>query len=887
MIKLIRVSITENKKSEDCMLNFKNEASSFLAANPGRAVRKFANFLKRLAAIALVCVLGFTLSSSSLANAEDQQIGSRAGEQSVNPTLENTPGDGLEIGPEIIGQPVRAVKPPTVNNVSIGDKTVSGKLTIGAGQRKSRKLDVTIRVIVNRQAGGTEEKTVTIKYETRSSDWTVALDSELAEGDKVTVTQETRDGISGGVVREAKKSLADQHKDKIKMPSGEIWIEHPDANLVNKDEQAEAIEMLKNANPEIANDFDFGPGKIKFSIDGTGHAYYEVTYTDGSTSGKIEATDLKIKKVEDPSAAPTIEKVQVTDGQIIVTLAKEVSAGTKLYFVKYFTDGEEKNFREGGSCIADKSTSEEMSQAVSVDGKKVTFPITDRVNDLKLGREFGIAVKEPHKFRSCAISEPVVTTPDKVAVRDPRKLTDADKKAIDKAIRDANTVNGVSKLPDGTGFIDDPAFIEFDKDGNVTIISPNDVETAWDENYNPVYVKNPDGTYKLKDGVKVAKFPKFPAKDLVKNIAPRSPAIAVDTDKGEVTITPPAFKDPGDDTDLLSYTITYTDDSGAEKTVTATRDLQTNKWSGPGVNEESGVITLSVEDIELAGTIKAIAKDNGGLEGDTDKLDSDPATKKLETATVSYNGNDGTGKMDGKKLNKGSKYTILENKFKAPENQEFDTWEIDGKKVAAGTEITVTKDTVVEAIWKAKTVEQRLDLTVDPNEVTIVKGSPMLKPMNVEAHSTSVDGPITLQTICLPNHPGAANTDNQKMPNGVALVGATQDEQPPNGYKARATAKIDGNANQADVGTYRCWVYASLKGISFNENGEATGSVTTPAAEGVNWARKPITVHVVEFVLPKTGVFSLNYVASYAALLIVALAGVGYLRQNRREKSTA
>ena len=867
------------------MLNFKNEASSFLAANPGRAVRKFANSLKRLAAIALVCVLGFTLSSSSLANAEDQQIGSRAGEQSVNPTLENTPGDGLEIGPEIIGQPVRAVKPPTVNNVSIGDKTVSGKLTIGAGQRRSRKLDVTIRVIVNRQAGGTEEKTVTIPYKTSSQNWAVALDSELAEGDKVTVTQEAGGEISEGVVKEAKKSLADQHKDKIKMPAGEIWIEQTNANIVSDDEQAEAIEMLKNANPDIANDFK----SVKFSIDGTEHAYYEVTYTDGSTSGKIEATDLKIKTVTETSAAPTIEKVQVTDGQIIVTLAEKVAQGTKFYFIRQFTDGEENTFSKNGKCTVEKSNSQEMSQAVSIDGKTVTFPI-DAVKDLELKREFGVIVKEPHKFNSCAKSEPVLTTPDKVLVRDPHKLTDADKKAIDKAIRDANTVNGVSKLPDGTGFVDVPAFIEFDKDGNVTIISPNDVEVEdWDNNGNPIYAKNPDGTYKVNDGAKVTK---FHAKDLVKNIEPRSPAIEVDTNTGKVTITPPAYKDPGDDTDLASYTITYKDNSGAKKTVTATRtvDKASGKttWAADNaeVDTNTGVITLSVEDIELAGTITATAKDNGGLIEEEKPLDSDEASKTLGTATVSYDGNGGTGEMDSKTLNKGSKYTILDNVFSAPSaTPEFKTWEIDGKEVAPGTEITVTKDTVVKATWK--TVEQKLELKVDPGETTIVKGSPMLEPMNVEAHSTSVGGDIKLQTICFPEHAGAAVADNQNMPSGVKLVGITQDSQPPTGNKARATAKIDGNANKADVGTYRCWVYASLNGITIGPDGTVTGSGTTEAKKGVNWARVPITVHVVEFVLPKTGVLSLNYVAGYAALLIVALTGVGYLRQNRREKSTA
>ena len=700
------------------MRNLKGVSGSFIAF-AGRALLKPAYIFRKFLIVTLACALGFTLSTPSLAQAEDLQMSSQTDEQSVSPAPVSTPevetdtqaGDGLEIGPEIIGQPVGAVKKPSVNNVFAGDKTVSGKLTIGANQRKKKKLDVTIHVTVNRQAGGTEEKTVTIPYATASQDWSVTLDSELVVDDKVTVKQEAGGEISEGDVREVKKALNDQHKDELKMPSGEIWIEHPNANLVNEDEQAEAIEKLKGANPDIAQDFK----SVKFSIDYTDHAYYEVTYTDGSTSGKIEATDLKIKEVTETSAAPTIQKVQVTDGQIIVTLHKEVAEGTKFYFINNFTDGEGKNFVENGSCKIDKSNSQEMSQAVTVNGTTVTFPIEDKVKDLELGKEFGILVKEPHKFRSCAKSEPVITTPDKVAVRDPRKLTDDDKKAIDKAIRDANTVNGVSKLPNGIGDWDGiPAVIQFDDNGNVKIFSGNDAEVTYDSNWNPVPVKNADGSVKVKDGAE----PKgtIPAKDLLKNIAPKSPAITVDTDKGGVTITPPAYEKLGEDTDLLSYTVTYKDASGAEKTVTATRTVDETSgkttWTADNnatVDANTGVITLKVEDIEVGGTVTATAKDKGGLEGDTNKLDSDPATKELETATVSYNGNDGTGKMDGKKLNKGSKYKILDNKFKAPENQEFNYWEIDGKEVAVATEITVTKDTVVKAVWKKSQVKVSYD----------------------------------------------------------------------------------------------------------------------------------------------------------------------------------
>ena len=480
------------------MLNLKGVPGSFIAL-AGRALLKPAHVFRKFLIVTLACALGFTLSTPSLAQAEDLQMSSQADEQSVSPAPVSTPpvstpevetdtqaGDGLEIGPEIIGQPVRKVdvKTPAVDPVFYDATTISGgKL---AKARVDKKLVIATVYVTLKGEDGTEKANLSVTP-TSGTTWKVDLPGgvKVAKGDTVTVYQQIGEDKSPEVTVSAKPSKASTVT--LKMPTGEIWIEHPDANLVNEDEQAEAIEMLKGANPDIAQDFK----SVKFSIDYTDHAYYEVTYTDGSTSGKIEATGLKINQVTDTSTGLTIQKVQVTDGQIIVTLHNEVAQDTKFYFVKSFTDGEEKNFDEKGSCKVDKSNSEEMSQAVTVDGKKVTFPITDKVNDLKLGTEFGIVVKEPHKFRSCAKSEPVITTPDKVAVRDPHKLTDADRQAIDKAIRDANTVNGVSKLPDGTGYVTDPVFIEFDKDGNVTIISPNDVETDWDNDGNPIYKKMP------------------------------------------------------------------------------------------------------------------------------------------------------------------------------------------------------------------------------------------------------------------------------------------------------------------------------------------------------------------------------------------------------------
>ncbi len=492
------------------------------------------------------------------------------------------------------------------------------------------------------------------------------------------------------------------------MPSGEIWIEQAGAaNIVNEEEQAEALRLVKEANPAIAGDIK----SVELKISGTSEpktAKINVTYTDDTTSGEIEAPDLTVKQVTERSRSAEISDITVVDN---VIEGKLQGAGPfndiKLQIFPKINKAGLASFNNENGCTTDKDSLDPIEVSVDSTTGKFTYRIPGTVG-LPHTQIVGVSVKEKNKFVSCETTTVKLATPQKTEVRDPKKLTDADKKAIDAAIRKANTINGTSKLPDGTGFVDDPAFIEFDKEGNVTIISPNDVEVTWDSNHNPVYTKNPDGTYKLASG-KENNVIKIPVKDLVKNVAPASPEITVDTDKGEVTVTPPAYKDPGDDTDLVSYTISYKDDKGNDKTATATRNLTTNKWSGTNVDENTGAITLSVEDIEVGGTIKAIAKDNGGLEGDTDKLDSDAATKTLETATLSYDANNGTGKMDGTKLNKGSKYKILSNAFTAPENEKFKTWKIGETEYSAGDVITVKEDTSIQAVW------QDIEVTVSYN----------------------------------------------------------------------------------------------------------------------------------------------------------------------------
>ena len=638
------------------MLNFNNQPGTLSAEKSGGAIQQSASFLKRLLVVTLFCALSFMLSAPSLVQAEDLQEGTPAEQPSTNvqpvdtaapaklitsaasenqaPAKANTQAeDGLEIGPEIIGQPVGAGIPaPTITKAFIGTNTISGG-GVHVDRVNKKVVRGTVHVTLKDKDGNTKADNLTYTPKSGKT-WTVSLPAgvTIAEGDVVTAYQVFDGQESPKETAKAQSSKAFENKDKLKMPSGEIWIEQASSNQVNEDEQAEAVQMLKDANTAIAGDIK----SVKFSIDTAEHAYYEVTYTDGSTSGKIEATNLKIKQVTEYSRGATLGSITIVDNVIKGKLSGEGPFdGIKVQILLKLSDAVKDSYSDKGKCLTDKDTSDPVD-ATTVDGKTGEFSYTIPNPDLKLDQKVGVTVKEPHKFKSCSQTSVIAPIPEKTDVKDPRKLTGEDKGKIIEAIKTAYIVNGVSKLPNGTGDWDGvPAVIQIDDSGNAKIFSGNDVAGDWDWDNGGIFVpeKNEDGSVKIKEGAK----PKItiPAKDLVKNIAPKSPAIKVDTDTGKVTITPPAYKDPGGDTDLLSYKITYKDNSGAEKTVTATRDLQTNKWSGTGVDADTGVITLSVEKIKLAGTITATAKDNGGHEGDTDKLDSDPATKTLETATVS------------------------------------------------------------------------------------------------------------------------------------------------------------------------------------------------------------------------------------------------------------
>ncbi|MDY5127904.1 LPXTG cell wall anchor domain-containing protein [Actinotignum sp. GS-2025f] len=204
-------------------------------------------------------------------------------------------------------------------------------------------------------------------------------------------------------------------------------------------------------------------------------------------------------------------------------------------------------------------------------------------------------------------------------------------------------------------------------------------------------------------------------------------------------------------------------------------------------------------------------------------------------------------------------------------------WVLDTAKASKRTE-TRERDMGEREVGECVNVA----LTVSQDTLTVVKGQPVLQPLSVEATSTTDPGLISLQTVCAPKHDGQAEGDHNALPVGVELVRV---KQAPTGTElagngARTVGEVDGNATQAELGMYRCWVYATKPGITIDP---LTGAASGPnSVEGVGWARKPLSVEVVQPALPKTGQTNVNYLAGSGALMILALTGGWWITRRKK-----
>ena len=92
--------------------------------------------------------------------------------------------------------------------------------------------------------------------------------------------------------------------------------------------------------------------------------------------------------------------------------------------------------------------------------------------------------------------------------------------------------------------------------------------------------------------------------------------------------------------------------------------------------------------------------------------------KGAEIYNVAFNANGGTGEMASVPVVENGTYELPACTFTAPTGYEFKCWSVNDTEKAVGNEITITADTTVKAIWKAKSYTITFDTdggsTIDP-----------------------------------------------------------------------------------------------------------------------------------------------------------------------------
>lgn len=104
---------------------------------------------------------------------------------------------------------------------------------------------------------------------------------------------------------------------------------------------------------------------------------------------------------------------------------------------------------------------------------------------------------------------------------------------------------------------------------------------------------------------------------------------------------------------------------------------------------------LTEENVKLNGKAADKLIPDGSYYDAIFTLDKFPSEK----CTVSFNAGDGSGEMESVEVEKGSKYTLPDSDFTAPEGKVFRCWSIDGASYGSGGKVDIKGDTVFTASY--------------------------------------------------------------------------------------------------------------------------------------------------------------------------------------------
>lgn len=531
-----------------------------------------------------------------------------------------------------------SVKKPSINFVKIGAKEVTGGNLEGPNKRKKLNKDCIIHVTVKDAAGIEKEKAQVSIPPKGGSTWKVTLENKVEAGWTVYAKQEFNGDFSDEESIMVKHLLADSYKDKLSMPELEVWSE--DVHVIEADAVEDIVKAFTDKNNELENvdgkNFEENLYKPKntsdktkaIDVDGDGK-HLTVTFSDESKIENIP-TNVTVTEITEKSNPAEVENLTVVDGEIKGKISGDGPFNrARVTIVQFNNEDSKNNYCNSGKCTVDKNASKLATIFVDETTGEFTYQVTDN-ELLTLGKDIGITVKEYRKKNNCKTIQPSLVIPN-VPVRDPKKVTKEEKDKIREEIRKANTTKGgTSKLPDWTAY-NVPAIIDFDKDGNVKIINPSNVEGDWNDDYTKfVPRRKNDGSLEMKTGEENKVIPVEKDK-LVTNLAPNQPTVKYDKENHVITVTP----DPAD-TDAKKITVKYKDPDGNDQEVIVSKeDGENGKWKAPEgskvtVNPDTGVVTIKDSDIQNKTNVSATVTDEGGIAAN----DTDEKTSKNESEQI-------------------------------------------------------------------------------------------------------------------------------------------------------------------------------------------------------------------------------------------------------------
>ena len=108
---------------------------------------------------------------------------------------------------------------------------------------------------------------------------------------------------------------------------------------------------------------------------------------------------------------------------------------------------------------------------------------------------------------------------------------------------------------------------------------------------------------------------------------------------------------------------------------------------------------IEIEKLPAGNYFVRYAEDNNHFAG-TDAEVTVGKGVPLADCTITFDGNGGSGSMDSVTVKAGTNYTLPECGFTAPDDQEFNAWEIGGTEYKVGDSYTVNGDTEIKALWE-------------------------------------------------------------------------------------------------------------------------------------------------------------------------------------------